>query len=57
VPSVERDWWPDRRPRRTGKKTQAGDVARILDALKIDKAALVAHDIGIMVAYFRGALS
>jgi pimeloyl-ACP methyl ester carboxylesterase len=33
------------------KKTQAGDVARILDVLKIDKAALVAHDIGVMVAY------
>ena len=38
------------------KKTQAGDVAHILDALKIEKAALVAHDIGIMVAYAFAAL-
>jgi len=28
------------------KKTQAGDVAGILDALKIERAALVTHDIG-----------
>ena len=33
------------------KKTQAGDVAGVLDALKIDKADVVAHDIGNMVAY------
>jgi pimeloyl-ACP methyl ester carboxylesterase len=33
------------------KKTQAGDVAGVMDALKIDKADLVAHDIGNMVAY------
>ncbi len=33
------------------KKTQATDVARVLDALKIDKVALVSHDIGNMVAY------
>ena len=33
------------------KKTQATDVARVLDALKIDKAALVTHDIGNMVGY------
>ena len=33
------------------KKTQAGDVAGVLDALKIDKADLVAHDIGNMVGY------
>ena len=33
------------------KKTQAGDVAGILDALKIDRAALVTHDIGNMVGY------
>jgi len=28
------------------KKTQAQDVARVLDVLKIEKAALVTHDIG-----------
>lgn len=33
------------------KKTEAGDVERVLDSLKIQKADLVAHDIGNMVAY------
>ena len=33
------------------KKTQAGDIAGILDALKIAKADLVTHDIGNMVGY------
>ena len=33
------------------KKTQARDIAAVLDALKIDKAALVTHDIGNMVGY------
>jgi pimeloyl-ACP methyl ester carboxylesterase len=33
------------------KKTQGGDVAGVLDALKIDKTALVTHDIGNMVGY------
>jgi pimeloyl-ACP methyl ester carboxylesterase len=33
------------------KKTQAGDVAGILDALNIERAALVTHDIGNMVGY------
>jgi pimeloyl-ACP methyl ester carboxylesterase len=33
------------------KKTQAGDVAGVLDTLKIDKTDVVAHDIGNMVAY------
>src|ERR1700720_4040997 len=33
------------------KKTQAGDVAGVLDALKIQKADLVTHDIGNMVGY------
>jgi pimeloyl-ACP methyl ester carboxylesterase len=33
------------------KKTQARDVARVLDILKIEKADVVAHDIGNMVAY------
>ena len=33
------------------KKTQARDVARVVDKLKIDKADLVTHDIGNMVGY------
>jgi pimeloyl-ACP methyl ester carboxylesterase len=33
------------------KKTQGGDIARVLDALKIQKADLVTHDIGNMVGY------
>jgi len=33
------------------KKTQGEDVAGVLAALKIDKAALVTHDIGNMVGY------
>ena len=33
------------------KKTQAGDVAGVLDALDIDSADLVTHDIGNMVGY------
>jgi pimeloyl-ACP methyl ester carboxylesterase len=33
------------------KKTQAVDVARLLDALGIDRIQLVSHDIGNMVAY------
>jgi pimeloyl-ACP methyl ester carboxylesterase len=33
------------------KKTQAGDVAGVLDTLKVDKTDVVAHDIGNMVAY------
>jgi|SRR5579862_278158 len=33
------------------KKTQAGDIARVMDRLKIDSAALVTHDIGNMVGY------
>jgi pimeloyl-ACP methyl ester carboxylesterase len=33
------------------KKTQAGDVARVLDRLGIEKADLVTHDIGNMVGY------
>ena len=38
------------------KKTQAGDVAGVLDALKIDQADLVTHDIGNMVGYAFAAL-
>jgi len=33
------------------KKTQAGDVAGVLDALKVDRVELVTHDIGNMVGY------
>jgi pimeloyl-ACP methyl ester carboxylesterase len=33
------------------KKTQARDVAQVMDKLGIDKAALVTHDIGNMVGY------
>ncbi len=33
------------------KKTQAGDVAGVLDALKIERADLVTHDIGNMVGF------
>jgi pimeloyl-ACP methyl ester carboxylesterase len=33
------------------KKTQAGDVAGVLDELKISRADLVTHDIGNMVGY------
>ncbi|RYJ01903.1 MAG: alpha/beta hydrolase [Acetobacteraceae bacterium] len=33
------------------KKTQGQDMARLLDALRIDRAALVTHDIGNMVGY------
>jgi pimeloyl-ACP methyl ester carboxylesterase len=33
------------------KKTQAGDVAGVLDALKIERVDLVTHDIGNMVGY------
>jgi pimeloyl-ACP methyl ester carboxylesterase len=33
------------------KKTQGGDVAGVLDELKIDRADLVTHDIGNMVGY------
>jgi pimeloyl-ACP methyl ester carboxylesterase len=34
-----------------GKKTQARDIAQVMDALSIDKADLVTHDIGNMVGY------
>lgn len=33
------------------KKTQGRDVARVLDTLRIERADVVAHDIGNMVAY------
>src|SRR3569832_1182939 len=33
------------------KKTQGHDIAKVMDALKIEKADLVIHDIGNMVGY------
>ena len=33
------------------KKTQGVDIAKVMDALKVDKADLVTHDIGNMVGY------
>jgi len=33
------------------KKNQAADIAGVMDALKVDKAQLVTHDIGNMVGY------
>lgn len=33
------------------KKTQGGDIARVLDRLEIERADLVTHDIGNMVGY------
>ena len=33
------------------KKTQGQDIAKVMDALKVEKAALVTHDIGNMVGY------
>ena len=33
------------------KKTQAGDIRAVLDALGVDRAVIVGHDIGTMVAY------
>ena len=33
------------------KKTQAQDIARVMDRLNVQKADLVTHDIGIMVGY------
>src|SRR5215210_5908223 len=38
------------------KKTQAGDVAAVLDALRITQADLVTHDIGNMVGFAFAAL-
>jgi pimeloyl-ACP methyl ester carboxylesterase len=38
------------------KKTQAGDIAGVLDRLKIDRADLVTHDIGNMVGFAFAAL-
>jgi pimeloyl-ACP methyl ester carboxylesterase len=38
------------------KKTQAGDVAGVLDALKVQRVMLVTHDIGNMVGFAFAAL-
>jgi pimeloyl-ACP methyl ester carboxylesterase/quercetin dioxygenase-like cupin family protein len=38
------------------KKTQAGDVAGVMDALKVGRADLVTHDIGNMVGFAFAAL-
>jgi pimeloyl-ACP methyl ester carboxylesterase len=38
------------------KKTQAGDVAGVLDSLKIERADVVTHDIGNMVGFSFAAL-
>jgi pimeloyl-ACP methyl ester carboxylesterase len=57
-------WWcltceewasPPSPPGGFDKKTQAGDVAGVLDHLKIDRADLVTHDIGNMVGYASAA--
>lgn len=39
------------------KKTQAGDVAGVLDALKVQRVTLVTHDIGNMVGFAFAALN
>ena len=41
----------DKPPGGYDKKTQAGDISGVLDALEIKTAALVTHDIGNMVGY------
>jgi pimeloyl-ACP methyl ester carboxylesterase/quercetin dioxygenase-like cupin family protein len=38
------------------KKTQAGDIAGVMDALQVGRADLVTHDIGNMVGYALAAL-
>jgi pimeloyl-ACP methyl ester carboxylesterase len=39
------------------KKTQAGDIVSVMDALGIERADVVSHDIGIMVSYALAALN
>src|SRR5262245_6116481 len=56
VPDLRGMGLSSRPPAGYDKKTQAEDVAGVLDALKIDKAALVTHDIGNMVGYAFAAL-
>jgi pimeloyl-ACP methyl ester carboxylesterase len=51
VPDLRGIGLSSRPPGGYDKKTQAGDVAGVLDALKIDRTDLVTHDIGNMVGY------
>ena len=51
VPDLRGMGLSDHPPGGYDKKTQAHDIAGVLDALKIDRAALVTHDIGNMVGY------
>jgi pimeloyl-ACP methyl ester carboxylesterase len=51
VPDLRGMGLSDRPARGYDKKTQGRDVAGVLDALRIDKADLVTHDIGNMVGY------
>ena len=51
VPDLRGMGLSSRPPGGFDKKTQADDVAGVLDALKIDKADLVTHDIGNMVGF------
>jgi pimeloyl-ACP methyl ester carboxylesterase len=49
VPDLRGLGLPSKPPGGFDKKAQADDVAGVLDDLKIDRAALVTHDIGNMV--------
>jgi pimeloyl-ACP methyl ester carboxylesterase len=51
VPDLRGMGLSDHPPGGYDKKNQAHDIAGVLDALKIDSAALVTHDIGNMVGY------
>jgi pimeloyl-ACP methyl ester carboxylesterase len=51
VPDLRGSGLSSKPPDGFDKKTQAGDVAGVLDALQIDRADLVTHDIGNMVGY------
>jgi pimeloyl-ACP methyl ester carboxylesterase len=56
VPDLRGMGFSSRPPAGYDKKTQGEDIAGVLDALKIDKTALVTHDIGNMVGYAFAAL-
>jgi pimeloyl-ACP methyl ester carboxylesterase len=51
VPDLRGMGWSSRPAGGYDKKTQGRDIAGLLDALKIEKADLVTHDIGNMVGY------
>jgi pimeloyl-ACP methyl ester carboxylesterase len=51
VPDLRGMGLSDHPPGGYDKKMQAQDIAGVLDTLKIDRAALVTHDIGNMVGY------